>query len=910
MDVSTQPWQRTLEKAYILVQTRCPSDITKAYLADFTQRNLNALRAVVGAPVGTADVLHAAFERSEREQEAYHARIEADAEVHAQEVVELPRSVTPAMAQAFLHYRELDDADRYAAEDYLYETVAPTCGLTGFNRAHNPLLDEELERPLGHPAYRWLRAGEYLTGGPPTDEGLEPQGRKQGGERGHIYPFDQTGRGRAYMDAEDTLWWSMLQDRAKGGSADVPTNAKTRVRLVYAGDKPNEERYYSLPPREALVAAIEQARGNYNTWDYPKVVPEETVEDLTHTGRRRLRWWDEANERQFFAYDEGPITLAVPVVVPSPVTTPPPAVVRIKEPERARRYIARSSDRDDSFSVINQGSSEISDGSFARARRQFLQHNDVTDADQIPLWDGVVGKMTTVGAWLAEVDANAEQATAEQKAVEATEDVHDMIPADSDVKQHDQLSVWDGYLAAVRQPNMRYDVDLDKMAAPWIIHYVDEGEGKPARADKYPELIGVYFRHSAGTNRFSYSRPMSGMSSVGTFLNGVRYWLRSDVADLPPEAMSSVKRRWEEQGYIDTSDYSWQKADKLTKGQWIKVFAIAEPGKDLEAVYDAFPDDYDKGNAVYSMLSWIAENASTSAYPGHGQYADLGTLLLNLPGVFKTSKDTRFLWKIEAAEVRARKPVKPRVEKPTSEDEEEVTLQARLQDRRDLLDLARFYFTRLEDKDRQPEWGSRGSTAPSGGGDNNPFYRFVDGGLIVQSGTRFLSHAGIDVDLYDVTPKALELLDSYGLRKKIEEDVSHLDQPDEQTYSRALHYAMAALRRPLDAEAAYQEKVKMVADVKRNKAARETLLALFDLSYPDGKGDPFNIPHFIVSREESFDDIPKKTWDWLVKHGLAQWYSRTYHPHIMLTEDGLVVAQILRGGSLPRNVVFDVYDDE
>jgi len=32
-----------------------------------------------------------------------------------------------------------------------------------------------------------------------------------------------------------------------------------------------EIRVYTLPPREAVIAAYHQARGNYNTWTYPNL---------------------------------------------------------------------------------------------------------------------------------------------------------------------------------------------------------------------------------------------------------------------------------------------------------------------------------------------------------------------------------------------------------------------------------------------------------------------------------------------------------------------------------------------------------------------------------------------------------------------------------------------------------------
>lgn len=31
-----------------------------------------------------------------------------------------------------------------------------------------------------------------------------------------------------------------------------------------------QEARYTLPPKEALIAAVEQYKGNYNWWDYPK----------------------------------------------------------------------------------------------------------------------------------------------------------------------------------------------------------------------------------------------------------------------------------------------------------------------------------------------------------------------------------------------------------------------------------------------------------------------------------------------------------------------------------------------------------------------------------------------------------------------------------------------------------------
>lgn len=31
-----------------------------------------------------------------------------------------------------------------------------------------------------------------------------------------------------------------------------------------------KEARYTLPPMEAMIAAVEQYKGNYNTWEYPK----------------------------------------------------------------------------------------------------------------------------------------------------------------------------------------------------------------------------------------------------------------------------------------------------------------------------------------------------------------------------------------------------------------------------------------------------------------------------------------------------------------------------------------------------------------------------------------------------------------------------------------------------------------
>jgi hypothetical protein len=36
----------------------------------------------------------------------------------------------------------------------------------------------------------------------------------------------------------------------------------------------NESRVYSLKPREAVIAAYLQDRGNFNTWEYPEWEPE------------------------------------------------------------------------------------------------------------------------------------------------------------------------------------------------------------------------------------------------------------------------------------------------------------------------------------------------------------------------------------------------------------------------------------------------------------------------------------------------------------------------------------------------------------------------------------------------------------------------------------------------------------
>ena len=41
----------------------------------------------------------------------------------------------------------------------------------------------------------------------------------------------------------------------------------------YKGDFVKEARY-TLSPMEALIAAVEQFKGNFNTMDYPKTLPE------------------------------------------------------------------------------------------------------------------------------------------------------------------------------------------------------------------------------------------------------------------------------------------------------------------------------------------------------------------------------------------------------------------------------------------------------------------------------------------------------------------------------------------------------------------------------------------------------------------------------------------------------------
>lgn len=54
------------------------------------------------------------------------------------------------------------------------------------------------------------------------------------------------------------------------------TGPSSTVRNMRTG----EERTYSLPARRALIAASRQARGDYNTWDYP--IDDPAIEVGTH----------------------------------------------------------------------------------------------------------------------------------------------------------------------------------------------------------------------------------------------------------------------------------------------------------------------------------------------------------------------------------------------------------------------------------------------------------------------------------------------------------------------------------------------------------------------------------------------------------------------------------------------------
>lgn len=57
----------------------------------------------------------------------------------------------------------------------------------------------------------------------------------------------------------------------------------TRVKNLLTG----QIRVYDLPPAEAVVAAYEQGRGNYNTWQYP--TPAEAAVRYGPSGRTVFR---------------------------------------------------------------------------------------------------------------------------------------------------------------------------------------------------------------------------------------------------------------------------------------------------------------------------------------------------------------------------------------------------------------------------------------------------------------------------------------------------------------------------------------------------------------------------------------------------------------------------------------------
>jgi len=67
-------------------------------------------------------------------------------------------------------------------------------------------------------------------------------------------------------DARDLRAW--LEQNGNGAAAPVAT--VTEVRDLAGG--PTQA--YTLPPASAVVAAYEQARGNWNTWEYQADHPE------------------------------------------------------------------------------------------------------------------------------------------------------------------------------------------------------------------------------------------------------------------------------------------------------------------------------------------------------------------------------------------------------------------------------------------------------------------------------------------------------------------------------------------------------------------------------------------------------------------------------------------------------------
>lgn len=127
------------------------------------------------------------------------------------------------------------------------------------------------------------------------------------------------------------------------------TEAKSTVKIIDINTGDETIEFFAMPPREALIAAVEQARGNYNTWDYPEDLPGIKEQTLS-SGHLRLGWWNDKTEKMFYAYedlaaapwrgDAPPKAVKTPRAKAKPPTPVPAAPTTLSDEEKDAKLMA------------------------------------------------------------------------------------------------------------------------------------------------------------------------------------------------------------------------------------------------------------------------------------------------------------------------------------------------------------------------------------------------------------------------------------------------------------------------------------------------------------------------------------------------------------------------------------------
>ena len=593
-----------------------------------------------------------------------------------------------------------------------------------------------------------------------------------------------------------------------------------------------------------------------------------------------------------------------------------------KAPEQPRRYVSRTGVGDDSFTVIDRSEMEISAGSIQRALRQYRKGETLGTAgyDEIPLWDGPAGEFITVQAFLDRTSADEKAKQTTQRVEDAKRPVLKAKPEDSTIHEPGYFSSWGGKLASVYGPYDADDFDVDKMVYKWTVHFVDGGRGEPLATSDRRILLGRAYTGTGG-NDFRTTHPDSMQAMFGKFLPAQVFWIKAALKDIHGDAAHRVAQMLHGQGYVDTAEYTNPKADKLTKADWRKVLALAPTTKpsdhDLEAVYDLFGDNYDKGNAVYELVSLLAEQAQHGLWAGTplNAHTSPGAVLHNLGGVLQTSRTGKILWTISAEDV-AKKTKGARQRAKTEPDPF-----AGLQDLRDALGLLNFYEGRRWNELEYP-WAKDGSFAP--GGSYSPeakrqraaFQRWVEEGYVRQSGERFVETRMESVPLYDLTPAGIALVDAH-VGTPLRQDIDRLkkleyadsNDRDARFLSDSVFRRVYELRAPIEAANQEVEARKLYDVLRKNKPKREALLWLYYRDFPAGGTD--GTPASRLPDDRMGGD---KLWNWLEKRDLVRYavpYSGFHsYPEATLTDLGVLVASKLHDNPVRGQKAWAPPDEE